>query len=120
MTTTPTTTTTSAPTFDAAKYKQTTRAQWETALARALSHCYVVQERVAVSEEPYPLYDAEGGGDLVFADLHADLDPFIFGTEVTGARWDEHASRWRVETDRGAFSAQVLVSAVMSANLNTR
>src|SRR4051794_15548089 len=34
-----------------------------------------------------------------------------FGTEVTGARWDEDASRWRVETDRGAFSAQVLVSA---------
>ena len=30
---------------------------------------------------------------------------------MTGARWDEDASRWRVETDRGAFSAQVLVSA---------
>ena len=40
------------------------------------------------------------------------IEPLIrFGTEVTGARWDEHASRWRVETDRGAFSAQVLVSA---------
>ena len=40
------------------------------------------------------------------------IEPLIrFGTEVTGARWDEHASRWRVETDRGALSAQVLVSA---------
>ena len=40
------------------------------------------------------------------------IEPLIrFGTEVTGARWDEDASRWRVETDRGAFSAQVLVSA---------
>ncbi|MGZ6693738.1 MAG: flavin-containing monooxygenase, partial [Solirubrobacteraceae bacterium] len=40
------------------------------------------------------------------------IEPLIrYGTEVTGARWDEDASRWRVETDRGAFSAQVLVSA---------
>ena len=40
------------------------------------------------------------------------IEPLIrFGTEVTGARWDEHASRWLVETDRGALSAQVLVSA---------
>jgi hypothetical protein len=59
-------------------------AQWETALAGALSHSYVVQERVAVSQQPYPLYDGEGRGGLVFADLSADLDPFIFGTEVTG------------------------------------
>jgi cation diffusion facilitator CzcD-associated flavoprotein CzcO len=40
------------------------------------------------------------------------IEPLIrFGTEVTGARWDEDASRWRVDTDHGTFSAQVLVSA---------
>jgi hypothetical protein len=63
---------------------EASREQWETALAGALSDSYVVQERVAVSQQPYPLYDEEGGGDLVFTDLCADLDPFIFGTEVTG------------------------------------
>jgi hypothetical protein len=63
---------------------EVSRAQWETAIDRALGHCYVVQERVAVLEEPYPLYDAAGGGDLMFEELHADLDPFIFGTEVAG------------------------------------
>jgi hypothetical protein len=58
-------------------------AQWETALAAALRDSYVVQERVAVARQPYPLYDVQGGG-LVFADLAADLDPFLFGTDVTG------------------------------------
>jgi hypothetical protein len=63
---------------------EVSREQWETALAGALRDSYVVQERVAVSQHPYPLYDAAGGGDLHFADLRADLDPFLFGTEVTG------------------------------------
>ncbi len=35
-----------------------------------------------------------------------------FGTTVTGARWDPAARRWRVQTDRGGFTAQHLVSAV--------
>jgi uncharacterized circularly permuted ATP-grasp superfamily protein len=60
---------------------EASREQWETALAGALSDCYVVQERVAVRQQPYPLYDR----GLIFADLSADLDPFLFGTEVTGA-----------------------------------
>jgi cation diffusion facilitator CzcD-associated flavoprotein CzcO len=33
------------------------------------------------------------------------------GTTVTGADWDESERRWHVETDRGAVSARVLVSA---------
>ncbi len=34
-----------------------------------------------------------------------------FGTEVTEARWDAGAARWRLSTSRGALSADVLVSA---------
>jgi cation diffusion facilitator CzcD-associated flavoprotein CzcO len=34
-----------------------------------------------------------------------------FGTEVTGARWDEDARRWRLETGGGEVAARVLVSA---------
>jgi len=56
---------------------------WSAALAGALSDSFVVQERVAVTKEPYPLYDLETGS-LSFADLAADLDPFLFNTEVTG------------------------------------
>ncbi|GEP01320.1 flavin-containing monooxygenase [Methylobacterium haplocladii] len=32
------------------------------------------------------------------------------GTKVTTARWDEEAGLWRVETDRGDYTARVLVS----------
>jgi cation diffusion facilitator CzcD-associated flavoprotein CzcO len=40
------------------------------------------------------------------------LRPHIrFGTEVTEARWDTSAARWRLATSRGALSADVLVSA---------
>ena len=35
-----------------------------------------------------------------------------FGTELTSARWDGAASRWRVETTAGAFSARFLVLGV--------
>jgi len=34
-----------------------------------------------------------------------------FGHELTGATWDEGAHRWRVETSRGAFSADLLIDA---------
>jgi cyclohexanone monooxygenase len=33
------------------------------------------------------------------------------GTTVTGARWDDDARRWTVETDQGDVSARVLISA---------
>ncbi|HVU06049.1 MAG TPA: NAD(P)/FAD-dependent oxidoreductase [Polyangiaceae bacterium] len=37
--------------------------------------------------------------------------PFIrFDTEVRAARWDERAQHWVVETNRGTFTADVLVS----------
>jgi len=34
-----------------------------------------------------------------------------FGTEVTGADWDDSERRWRIETSRGPLTADVLVSA---------
>jgi cation diffusion facilitator CzcD-associated flavoprotein CzcO len=34
-----------------------------------------------------------------------------FRTEVQGARWDEAAQLWRIDTSRGSLSAQVLVAA---------
>lgn len=39
-------------------------------------------------------------------------DRLSLNTRVTGARWDEAAGLWRVETDRGAHAARVLVCAV--------
>jgi cation diffusion facilitator CzcD-associated flavoprotein CzcO len=40
-----------------------------------------------------------------------DLLPAIrFGHEVTAARWDEAAGRWRISTSRGEFSARYLIA----------
>jgi uncharacterized circularly permuted ATP-grasp superfamily protein len=61
---------------------ETTAANWKAALNEALTTPYVVQERVVVERERFPVWEE---GRLVWADLAVDLDPFIFGTEVTGA-----------------------------------
>src|SRR5215213_10539076 len=39
------------------------------------------------------------------------LDRIRTSTEVTGATWDRDASRWRIETSKGAHDADVLVTA---------
>lgn len=39
-------------------------------------------------------------------------DHLRFGVEVTGAQWHEDAQRWHVDTDAGAFTADILISAV--------
>src|SRR3954465_14801239 len=42
---------------------------------------------------------------------HFDVIPHVrFRHAVTGARWDDDAQRWEVETNGGTFTAQVLVS----------
>ena len=46
------------------------------------------------------------------ADDHGLRPRIRFGTEVTGAAWDEEASRWRIETSNGELSADVLVAAM--------
>jgi cation diffusion facilitator CzcD-associated flavoprotein CzcO len=46
------------------------------------------------------------------ADEHGLRPRIRFGTEVTGAAWDEEARRWRIETSTGGLSADVLVAAM--------
>jgi cyclohexanone monooxygenase len=38
-------------------------------------------------------------------------DRVRFNTEVTGAAWDDAASRWRIETSNGTYTADLLVAA---------
>jgi hypothetical protein len=53
---------------------------WETALAQALGASYVVQEKVELQRQSFPVLE----GELVFRDLVVDLDPFVFNGEVEG------------------------------------
>ncbi|MBF6275472.1 MULTISPECIES: NAD(P)/FAD-dependent oxidoreductase [Nocardia] len=46
------------------------------------------------------------------ADRHGVRDKHIFDCEMTGARWNEEQARWEVQTSKGAFTADILVSAV--------
>ena len=55
--------------------------EWEGALTEALTEPYVVQERVPVAREAFPMW---ADGDLVWPELSVDLDPYLFGTDVTG------------------------------------
>ena len=43
---------------------------------------------------------------------YGTLDKHLFDTDVTRAAWDEPTKRWLVDTTNGAFSADVVVSAV--------
>ena len=56
-------------------------AAWEDALAGAMSSSHVVQERVPTVKAPYPVYE---DGAIQFVDLTTDLDPYLFGRQVTG------------------------------------
>ncbi|RDI68605.1 flavin-containing monooxygenase [Nocardia pseudobrasiliensis] len=46
------------------------------------------------------------------ADRYRVRDKHLFDCEMTGARWNEAESRWEVQTSRGAFTADILVSAI--------
>ena len=60
---------------------ESTPAEWESALATALTAPYVIQERVQVAYEDYPAF-VEGKLDL--SRRLVDSDPFIFGSDVQG------------------------------------
>ena len=50
-------------------------AEWEQALAQALSDGGVVQERVEAPQDTFPLWE---DGNLVFRELFWDLNPFVW------------------------------------------
>lgn len=39
-------------------------------------------------------------------------DKHIFGCEMTGAQWNAETARWDIQTSKGAFTADILISAV--------
>lgn len=55
---------------------QVTAEAWQKTLARALHEPYVVQARVALRRESYPILEDER---VVFRDFHCDVDPFYWG-----------------------------------------
>jgi len=60
---------------------EATAAEWDAAIADALSSSYVVQAKVDLQRETFPEIGPEG---LRFRDLVVDLDPFVFNGEVEG------------------------------------
>lgn len=54
---------------------QTPETEWEQAIQTALREPFVVQERVAIPEEPYPTYS---DGKLHTFDRILDTAPFVF------------------------------------------
>ncbi|HEX9435943.1 MAG TPA: circularly permuted type 2 ATP-grasp protein [Candidatus Limnocylindria bacterium] len=55
--------------------------EWEQAFLAALTSSYVVQERVEIPREPFPVLLE----NVHFLDLGADLDPYLFWGKVQGA-----------------------------------
>lgn len=46
------------------------------------------------------------------ADKYGVRDKHIFDCEMTGAQWNAAEARWEIQTSQGAFTADILVSAV--------
>lgn len=64
-----------------------TDGDWARALEEAIGSSYVVQERVEVVRQEFPVLAGEEGSDrgrLGFGDFVVDLDPYVFGGEVEG------------------------------------
>jgi hypothetical protein len=64
-----------------------TDSDWTRALDEALGSSFVVQERVDVLRQEFPVLTGEEGSDhgrLQFGDFIVDLDPYVFGGEVEG------------------------------------
>ncbi|MGE0452195.1 MAG: hypothetical protein AB7O37_06640 [Vicinamibacteria bacterium] len=59
---------------------ETSPADWDAAIETALGASYVVQEKVELLRQSFPVLD----GELAFRDLVVDLDPFVFMGEVEG------------------------------------
>jgi hypothetical protein len=61
--------------------RETAPGEWEAALRHALDAPWVVQERVEIPEEPFPVFD---GGSLGFASLKVNANPFYVLGEPVG------------------------------------
>jgi hypothetical protein len=59
---------------------EASEAEWDEALSTALESSYVVQERVELQREAFPVLDP----GLEIRDMVVDLDPFVFDGEVEG------------------------------------
>ncbi|HLS79620.1 MAG TPA: NAD(P)/FAD-dependent oxidoreductase [Nocardia sp.] len=46
------------------------------------------------------------------AEKYEVLDRHLFGCDVTGARWNAQTARWEISSNKGEFTADILVSAV--------
>jgi uncharacterized circularly permuted ATP-grasp superfamily protein len=83
------------------------QSEWEAALADALAAPSVVQERVPVAKERFPVWR---DGELAWPELAVDLDPFLFGTEVGGALTRlSAAALLNVTAGTGSLAPTVLV-----------
>jgi hypothetical protein len=56
--------------------------EWDEALSKALAGDYVVQERVELSAEEFPIFDDER---WAFQQMYVDTNPFLFRGRVEGA-----------------------------------
>jgi hypothetical protein len=61
---------------------ETPPGEWEAAVRAALDEPWVVQERVEIPEEPFPVFDE---GELAFAPLKVNVGPFYVAGEEAGA-----------------------------------
>ena len=61
---------------------ETSPSEWYAALLSALEAPWVLQERVAIPEEPFPVFD---GGSLGFVSLKVNANPFYVAGESAGA-----------------------------------
>jgi uncharacterized circularly permuted ATP-grasp superfamily protein len=59
---------------------ETPEGEWARALSEALASSYVVQEKVEVQRQPFPVLDTA----FRLKDCIVDLDPFVFNGEVEG------------------------------------
>jgi len=62
--------------------EQTTASEWDAALAEALAGDYVVQEKIKLRTEVFPVFGENG---WAFQPMYVDTNPFLFGNRVEGA-----------------------------------
>jgi uncharacterized circularly permuted ATP-grasp superfamily protein len=61
---------------------ETSPGEWEAAVRAALDAPWVVQARVEIPEEPFPVFD---GGSLDFVSLKVNTNPFYVAGQAVGA-----------------------------------